>query len=245
MNKFYVVPTPIGNIGDITQRAIEAINNSKFIICEDTRVTKKLFDILKINYSEKKFLAFFSGQEKKRFIEAVTFIESGDTALLSDSGTPTINDPGHILVKFIRENRSKDIELEVLPGANASIVALVSSGMPTDRFLYLGFLPTKDNQIEKLFGELTEIDRILPQTFIAYESVHRILKTIQSIDRYFGEEIKLAICRELTKKYEQVITGSPQEILKMIEGGKIEQKGEFVLVMRIENKKSSDKNRSF
>jgi 16S rRNA (cytidine1402-2'-O)-methyltransferase len=185
-------------------------------------------------------LAFFAGQEKKRFIEAITFIESGDTALLSDSGTPTINDPGHILVKFIRENRSENIKLEVLPGPNASIVALVASGMPTDRFLYLGFLPTQESQRETLFDQLLEIDKILPQTFIAYESVHRVKDTVQSIEHYFKEGIKIAICRELTKMYEQVEVGYPKEILGMIENKKIEQKGEFVLVMRIENKKSSD-----
>lgn len=242
MNNLFIVATPIGNMGDISKRAISVLQNTNQIICEDTRVTKKLLDKLKIEYGKKQFLAFFSGQEKQRFVEAMSMIESGDTVLVSDTGTPTINDPGHILVKFIQENRKENIKIQVIPGANASIVALVYSGLPTDRFSYLGFLPEKLVDQTKLFKQLVDINRIIPQTFIAYESVHRIKQSLESINNFFGDSISISICRELTKLYEQVEIGTPTKILEMINNKTIELKGEFVVVMRI--KKAPTESRS-
>lgn len=222
MNKFYVIGTPIGNLEDITYRAVRILGEADLILCEDTRVTLNLLN----KYGIKKPTMSYHSQSKIAKLEKILeMVEEGKTlALVSDAGTPTISDPGSVLVSKIRE-KFPEVEIIAVPGPSALASALSISGLPSSEFLFLGFLPHKKGR-ETLFKEIKESER----TVVFYESPHRILKSIESLNKYAGER-KIVIAREITKIYEQVISGTASEIKKYFEENPDKVRGEFVVMV--------------
>ncbi|MCH6575838.1 MAG: 16S rRNA (cytidine(1402)-2'-O)-methyltransferase [Bacteroidetes bacterium] len=216
--KLYIVSTPIGNLKDITLRALETLEEVEFILCEDTRITSRLLNHYNIS---KKLISFNAVSEKKKIPNVIERIKSGDNcALVSDAGTPAISDPG---VRLISEAIKEQIDVVPIPGTSAVITALTISGLPTDSFIFEGFLPQKKGRQKKL-KDLAEEKR----TIILYESTYRIKKLVDELDEYMPERY-IVVCRELTKKFEETWRGYPNEIKEVIDE-KI-SKGEFVVVI--------------
>ena len=225
MNKFYVVATPIGNMGDITLRAIETLKNVDLILCEDTRTTKKLLDKYQI---KKPTVSYHSYSKLSKIDKIFELLKEGkDLALVSDAGTPTISDPGAMLISKIKAGLGDDVQVIPIPGASAVITALSACGLPTHEFTFLGFLPHKKGR-ETLFKEITESKR----TMVFYESPHRILKTLESLDKFCPNK-KVCIARELTKIYEEFKTGTPEELLEYFTKNPEKQRGEFTIIVGI------------
>jgi 16S rRNA (cytidine1402-2'-O)-methyltransferase len=219
MSKLYLVPTPIGNLEDITLRALRTLKEVDIILAEDTRTSSKLLKHYEIS---KKLIAHHQHNEHKSLERIIESIQSGETmALISDAGTPSISDPGFLLT---RECIKHGIEIECLPGATAFVPALVNSGFPCDKFVFEGFLPHKKGRQTrlKLLSEET-------RTIIFYESTHRLLKTLTQFLEYFGENRKVSVCRELTKMHEETIRGSVKEVIEYYQ--KNVTKGEIVIVV--------------
>jgi len=219
MSKLYLVPTPIGNLGDITLRAIEVLKNVDIVLAEDTRKSGfllKQFQISKPVQSHHKF------NEHKTLESIVERIMGGTTvALVTDAGTPGISDPGFLLVRACIE---KGIEVESLPGPTAFVPALVNSGLPCDRFVFEGFLPQKKGR-QKRLTELSHETR----TMVLYESPYRLVKTLTQLAEHFGPERKGSVSRELTKVHEETVRGTLQELALYFSKGTV--KGEIVLVV--------------
>jgi len=225
MNKFYVVATPIGNMGDITLRAIETLKNVDLILCEDTRTTKKLLDKYQI---KKPTMSYHSYSKLSKIDKIFELLKEGkDLALVSDAGTPTISDPGAMLISKIKAGLGDDVQVIPIPGASAVITALSACGLPTHEFTFLGFLPHKKGR-ETLFKEITKSKR----TMVFYESPHRILKTLESLDKFCPNK-KVCIARELTKIYEEFKTGTPEELLEYFTKNPEKQRGEFTIIVGI------------
>ncbi len=189
MSKLFLVPTPIGNLEDITLRAIRVLQEADTILAEDTRKTGILLKHLEI---KNKLNSYHQHNEHKITSSIVERIQAGESmALVTDAGTPAISDPGYFLV---RECIANDVEVECLPGATAFIPALVNSGLPADHFIFEGFLPAKK-------GRNSKLNSLVDQTYtmVFYESPHRLLKTLEQFKKLFGEERKACVCRELTK----------------------------------------------
>jgi len=219
MSKLYVIPTPIGNLEDITLRAIRILNEVEEILCEDTRVSVKLINHLEIS---KKLTSFHQHNEHKALSRVVEKLKAGATlGLISDAGTPGISDPGFLL---IRECIKEGIDVECLPGPVAFIPALVKSGIPCDRFLFEGFLPQKKGRQSKV-KEIAESEK----TVIIYESPHKLLKTLNQLLEFCEEDRQISVSRELTKKFEETVNGTVKEVLTHFENGTV--KGEFVIVI--------------
>ncbi|MEG1759914.1 MAG: 16S rRNA (cytidine(1402)-2'-O)-methyltransferase [Alistipes sp.] len=219
MAKLYIVPTPIGNLDDITLRAIKVLQEVDFILAEDTRTTSFLLKHLGI---EKKLRSHHKFNEHGTVQLVAESIAQGQTvALVSDAGTPGISDPGFLLVRTCVES---GIEVETLPGATALIPALVQSGFPCDKFCFEGFLPQKKGRNKHLL-RLAEEDR----TMIFYESPYRVVKTLEQFAEVFGEERQVSVSREITKKFEQTLRGTVSELLNHFRT--TEPKGEFVIVL--------------
>ena len=219
MSKLYLIPTPIGNLEDITLRALRLLNEVDVVLAEDTRITKKLFLHYKIFTH---LSAFHMHNEHKVLDKWISRLKAGDSiALVSDAGTPAISDPGFLLV---RECIKKGIEVDCLPGATAFIPALVNSGFPTEKFIFEGFLPVKKGRQTRL-KLLTEEER----TIIFYESPHRIVKTLTQFCEYFGDERLVSISREISKMFEETKRGTMLEVLQYFEVKK--PKGEFVIIV--------------
>ncbi len=219
MSKLYIVPTPIGNLEDITLRAINILKEVDFILAEDTRTTLFLLKHLGIEkrlYSHHKFNEHAT---VKMVAESIT--AGRNVALVSDAGTPGISDPGFLLV---RTCVGEGIEVETLPGATAFVPALVQSGFPCDRFCFEGFLPQKKGR-NKHFTALVEEER----TMIFYESPYRVVKTLEQMIEFFGEERQISVSREITKKFEETIRGTLVEVLQHFT--EHQPKGEFVMVL--------------
>lgn len=217
----YVVPTPIGNLEDITLRALRVLKECDLIACEDTRQTLKLLSHFEIS---KKLISFYSYNQQGRIPQIVGKLLSGtNIALVSDGGTPAISDPGYLLVKAAIEN---EVKVEVLPGANAVTTALVGSGLPTDGFVFHGFLKRKPGKMKKELAESAKLNK----TIIFYESPHRILKTLEICKTVFGENAKICLARELTKKFEEFIRSNIKEALENLSKRK-EILGEFVVLV--------------
>lgn len=215
----YICPTPIGNLKDITIRVLETLESVDYIYAEDTRHSIKLLNHYNI---KKPLISYHKYNEISKVEEIIDKLESGnDLALISDAGMPGISDPGEIIIK---ELIKRNLEFRVLPGASALLNALVGSGLDTKSFIFKGFL-SKNNKEYKT--ELKSLERE-NSTIIIYESPHRIKKTLNELRKYLGN-INISICRELTKKYEEFIRGSIDEVLKKVE--EINIKGEIVLVM--------------
>lgn len=212
MVKFYVVATPIGNMGDITLRAIETLKSVDLILCEDTRETHKILEKYAINKPTMSYpsddVAGKSSKKNKLTKIFELLYEEKNLALVSDAGTPTISDPGAMLVSKIKEKFLDSVQVIPIPGASAVIAALSASGLPTHEFTFLGFLPHKKGR-ETLFKEIASAKR----TMVFYESPHRILKTLESLVKFCPNK-KICVARELTKIYEEFKTGTPAEILE-------------------------------
>ena len=223
MSKFYVVATPIGNMEDITLRAIETLKEVDLILCEDTRETKKILQKYNIN---KLTLSYHSRSKLSKLDKIFELLEEGkNLALVSDAGTPTISDPGTMLISKIKNNLRDSVDVIPIPGASAVIAALSASGLPTHEFTFLGFLPHKKGR-ETLFKEIAESKR----TMVFFESPHRILKTLKSLQKFCPNK-KVCIAREITKIYEEFKTGSPAELLEYLTKNPIKQKGEFTIIV--------------
>ena len=229
MANFYVVATPIGNMGDITLRAIETLKSVDLILCEDTRETKKILN----KYEIKTPTMSYHAQSKLAKVDKIfELLEEGkNLALVSDAGTPTISDPGAMLVSKIKETHfSHGVNVIPIPGPTALITALSASGLPTHEFTFLGFFPHKKGR-ETLFKEIAEAKR----TMIFYESPHRILKTLESLVKFCPKENQKKVCiaRELTKIYEELKIGSPEEILEYYNQNPDKQRGEFTVIVSL------------
>ena len=219
MAKLYIVPTPIGNLEDITFRAINILTDVDLILCEDTRRSKKLLIHYNIDTPLRSHHKF---NEHKEVGKVVDKILSGEKiALISDAGTPGISDPGFLAVRTCLED---NIEVECLPGATALVPALINSGIPFERFVFEGFLPVKKGRKTRLM-KLTKEDR----TMIFYESPHKLLKTLNDFSNSFGADRKISVSREITKIYEETIRGSVEYIINLFTD-KI-PKGEFVIIV--------------
>ena len=225
MAKLYIVPTPIGNLEDITLRSINVLIDSDLVLCEDTRRSKILMSHYKINTQLKSFHKFNEHKEVDSIVDQIK--EGKKISLISDAGTPVISDPGFLIVRTCVES---EIEIECLPGATAFVPALINSGIPSDKFAFEGFLPVKKGRKTRL-KTLSNEER----TMIFYESPHKILKTLNDFKLNFGSERKISISRELTKVYEENIRGTVEEVISFFGDKKI--KGEIVIV--VEGNKNS------
>ena len=219
MSKLFVVPTPIGNLGDITLRSIEVLKSADLILAEDTRTSFKLLKHYDIDTPVE---SFHMHNEHKKLESIINKLRTDfEIALISDAGTPGISDPGFLLV---RECINNEVEVECLPGPTAFVPALVSSGLPCDRFSFEGFLPVKKGRTKRLKELSTET-----KTMVFYESPHRILKTLNDLSNYFDVESQISVSRELTKLYEETFRGTIKESVEHFEKNKT--KGEFVIVL--------------
>ena len=219
MAKLYVVPTPIGNLDDITIRAIKTLESVDIILCEDTRRSKKLLNHIAVKSNLKSHHKFNEHKELEKVVEKI--ILGNNVALITDAGTPGISDPGFLI---IRTCIAKKIKVECLPGPTALIPGIVLSGLPMEKFIFEGFLPLKKGRSSKLKVLSSE-----NRTMIFYESPHRLIKTLNDFQSTFGSERKISVSRELTKIYEETKRGSLKEIIKIFENKK--PKGEFVIVV--------------
>ena len=219
MAKIYIVPTPIGNLDDITLRAINVLKDVDLILCEDTRRSKKLLIHYEIETLLRSHHKFNEHQEVDIIIEK---IKSGTkVALISDAGTPGISDPGYLIVRTCIQN---NIEIDCLPGPTAFVPALINSGIPSDKFIFEGFLPVKKGRKTRL-----EILSKEERTMVFYESPHKILKTLNDFLIHFGSNRKVSISRELTKIYEETIRGTIHSVLESLTEKSI--KGEIVVIV--------------
>ena len=224
----YIVSTPIGNFGDTTKRALETLAFCHIVLCEDTRQTNNLLDFYQMK-PKPKLISFYEENAEKRQEQVINWLkENKKIALVSNAGTPTISDPGF---KLVRRCRKEGIAVFSVPGPVALIAALSISGLPTDKFMFLGFLPKKNGKKEAIFSSCLALkDSPLSPTFIFYESPYRLEKTLKLMRKVLGEA-QVVITRELTKIYEEKISGTPDEVLEKIAGKKI--KGEITVVFYI------------
>jgi len=222
--KLFVVATPIGNLEDITLRALRILRECSTVLCEDTRVTKKLLSHYEI---EKPMLSYHSHSGTAKYEKVFEMLQEGMTlALVSDAGTPTISDPGSYLISKIREHFGDTVPIEVVPGPSAVISALSISGVHADKFTFLGFPPHKKGR--KTFFDNVETSEY---TTIFYESPHRIIKALESLRERLDDTKTVTITRELTKMFEEVVTGTPNEVLSHFLKHPETVKGEFVVIV--------------
>lgn len=219
MGTLYLVATPIGNLEDITLRALRVLGEVDLIAAEDTRRTRKLL----AHYDIKtRLLSYHDHNKASRLEQVLTALENGDVGLVSDAGTPGLSDPGYELVQAaLRAGHS----VTPIPGTNAPIAALVASGLPTDAFVFIGYLPRRDVERQKLLASLANEER----TLITFEAPHRLQASLQDMLTVFGDRRKAAVCRELTKMHEEIIRGSLAELVQRFNSQK--PRGEFTLVI--------------
>ncbi len=218
----YVIATPIGNLSDITRRAIETLEKVDWVAAEDTRHSKPLLHSLGINQN---LLSLHEHNEAQRTEQLLEKLQNGESgALISDAGTPLINDPGYFLVKRLRQ---EGVQVVPVPGPSAVITALCAAGLPTDRFTYEGFLPAKSSKrilaLEALVSET--------RTLVFYESPHRLMDCLQNMQQVFGDDREMVVARELTKKFEQFVSGSVGEVVTYFTDNSDKVRGEFVLML--------------
>lgn len=217
----YIVSTPIGNLKDITLRAIDLLKFVDYILAEDTRVTGKLLKHFEI---EKQMASLNDFNEETKIPKILSDLISGQNiALVSDAGTPLISDPGY---KLVRDAIKKEIKVESIPGPSAAISALTVSGLPPDKFLFLGYLPKKEGKRKKFLSDIKSLTKIISPTIIVYESPYRLINTLNDIEDIFGN-IELVVCRELTKTFEEVKGGRVSELIDHYLHG---VKGELVIL---------------
>jgi 16S rRNA (cytidine1402-2'-O)-methyltransferase len=220
MSNFYIVATPIGNLSDITLRALETLKSVDFILAEDTRETKKLLDHYQI---DKPLISYHQHSNSNKIEEIISLLRQGkNIALVSDAGTPGISDPGNQLINLTIKQLI-NLTVVPIPGPCALTASASISGFPTDKFTFLGFPPHK-NKRQKFFKEVAEVK----ETVILYESVHRILKTLEDLKKHLGER-EIIVAREITKKFETIYRGQISEVIEKLKNDKI--LGEFVIVI--------------
>ncbi len=223
LGTLFVVATPIGNLGDMTYRAIEILKQVDLILCEDTRTTGKLLAHYEI---KNKTMSFHSHSKLAKVDKIIDMIKNGQSlALVSDAGTPCISDPGVMLIAELRKSLGNDLIISPIPGASALISALSVAGIPVHEFTFLGFVPHKKGR-ETLFNEINNIQH----TVVCYESVHRIMKTLASLETIMPNR-KITLARELTKMFEQIQTGTAGEIMRSFDNYPESLRGEFVLIV--------------
>ena len=216
----FIVATPIGNLGDLSQRAALSIENSDIIACEDTRVTAKLLQHLNLRIP---MVSYREENERKKSQEIALDIESGKkVALLSDAGYPCINDPGF---RLVRECHARKLRIIPIPGPNAALTALAASGLPTHQFAFIGFLPKKTGQVQKTIESWKDFDG----SVVLYESKYKIAKTLNAISETLGPDRFICLARELTKSYESILSGPVNQVIE--EQSKSSGKGEFTIVI--------------
>ena len=224
MAKLYIVPTPIGNLDDITIRAVQVLKKVDLILCEDTRRSKKLLNHLGIKSQLRSHHKFNEHSEVEYIVKKIK--EDRNVAVISDAGTPGISDPGFLIVRTCLEN---EIEVECLPGPTALIPALMVSGISSDKFIFEGFLPIKKGRKTKLSILASE-----KRTMIFYESPHKLIRTLLDFENSFGPKRKISMSRELTKLYEETIRGTVEEMKEIYKSKK--PKGEYVIVVEGKDK---------
>lgn len=221
--KLYIVGTPIGNLEDISARAIRVLSECDTVLCEDTRVTKKLLHHYHI---EKPTISYHAHSGDSKYEKIRNLLEEGRTlALVSDAGTPTISDPGAMLVKVVRE-RMPEVKIESVPGPSAVTTALSIAGVPSDTFTFLGFPPHKKGR-ETFFSTVAAVEH----TVVFYESPHRIMKALSSLNEKIGEGKRVTVVREMTKLYEEVVAGTAGEVLEHFTQHGDTVRGEFVIIV--------------
>lgn len=219
----YIVATPIGNLEDITLRALRILKEVDYVLCEDTRTTQNLLNKYEI---KTKTMSYHAHSTENKESVIINLLKSGkNLALVSDAGTPCISDPGVMLVDHVKKEFGDEVKVVPIPGANALITALSASGISSAEFVFLGFLPHKKGR-ETLFKEISHSKRVT----IFYESTHRIMKTLASLKEY-APEFKVVIGRELTKQFEQFVEGTPGEVLAYFTTNNDKQRGEFVVIV--------------
>ncbi|MCI6486040.1 MAG: 16S rRNA (cytidine(1402)-2'-O)-methyltransferase [Alloprevotella sp.] len=220
MGKLYLVPTPVGNLGDITLRALELLKTADLVLAEDTRTTGMLLKHYDIKARLQSHHKFNEHQTAEAVAERLAASDE-TVVLVSDAGTPGISDPGFMLV---RACVARDVEVQCLPGATAFVPALVSSGLPCERFAFEGFLPQKKGRATRLAALAEE-----PRTMIIYESPYRVAKTLRQLAEAFGSDRRCAACREISKLHEECVRGTLEEVAVHFEAN--EPRGEFVLIV--------------
>ncbi|MDO8493186.1 MAG: 16S rRNA (cytidine(1402)-2'-O)-methyltransferase [bacterium] len=225
MSNLYIVGTPIGNMEDMSFRAVKTLQSVDAILCEDTRVTRKLLERYEIN---KPTISYHSQSKISKIDHIIEMLSEGKSlALVSDAGTPTISDPGSFLISKIREELPETLFVPI-PGPTALATALSASGFPSSDFLFLGFLPHKKGR-QTIFKEIGETER----TVVFYESPHRFIKTLESLKEVIAPKRKIAVARELTKIYEEIKVGTVPEIFKYYEENPDKIRGEFVIIVSV------------
>lgn len=224
MATLYIVGTPIGNLEDITLRSLRILKEAEVILCEDTRVTRRLLD--RYDIAAKQLVAYNEQKSGVAAEKVIALLEEGRTlALVSDAGTPGISDPGSRLVQKVKA-ALPEVKIEAVPGPSALTAALSIAGVPVHDFVFLGFLPHKKGR-ETLFKEIAQSER----TIVFYESPHRILHTLESLQKYAHTK-RVTICRELTKVHEEVKSGSAAELLEYFKNNPEKTRGEFVVIVQ-------------
>ena len=225
MATLYIVATPIGNLEDITLRALRILKEADVILCEDTRVTQKLLKHYGI--ADKQLSTWNEERSSVSTGKVFAWLREGkNIALVSDSGTPSISDPGGRLVAFVKQEFGNEVAIVAIPGPSALTGALSVSGLPASDFLFLGFLPHKKGR-ETLFKEIEASQR----TVVLYESPHRILKSLTSLEKILGSERVVVVARELTKVFEELVSGTPGEVLAYFTAHADKVRGEFVVMV--------------
>jgi len=223
LGTLYIVATPIGNLEDITLRAIRILKEVDVILCEDTRTTRVLLNKYDIKTKTISYHAHSTDAKESVIIEMLR--EGKNLALVSDAGTPTISDPGVLLVANARKEFGNNVSIVPIPGPSALVSALSASGISSAEFIFLGFLPHKKGR-ETLFKEIANSKRVN----VFYESTHRILKTLASLDLY-APTFNIMIAREMTKQFEEFVSGTPKEVLDYFNANTDKQRGEFVVIV--------------
>lgn len=223
MGTLFIVATPIGNLQDLSFRALEVLDQVDLILCEDTRHSSLLLNHYKI---KKPLLSFHEHNEVERIPEVINRLKNDEKiALISDAGTPLVSDPGFKLVRAAREN---EIEVKAIPGPSAVVAALSISGLPTDKFFFIGYLPKTSGKRETLLKNLVEVKKLIPTSVIFYESPFRVDKLLAELNKFFPAS-QVSVQRELTKVHEAVLTGPIPEVAKQLSGKT--HKGEFTLIL--------------
>lgn len=224
MSILYIVATPIGNLEDITLRALRVLKEVDLILCEDTRVTKKLLNHYKINTPTE---SYHSQSRFTKVEKILRLLEEGKhLALVTDSGTPALSDPGSHLVSLAREKFGERVETVPIPGPSALGAALSVAGLPVQEFVFLGFLPRKkgrETALKQIAGE--------KRTIVLYESPHRVMKTLKSLEVKLAPDRKVVVAKELTKIYEEIVSGTPENVRSYFEKNLNKVRGEFVILV--------------
>ncbi|PKR77485.1 16S rRNA (cytidine(1402)-2'-O)-methyltransferase [Halalkalibacillus sediminis] len=220
--KLYIVPTPIGNLEDMTFRSVDTLKMVDLIACEDTRQSKKLMNHFEI---ETALVSYHEHNKFAREEELITKLKNGNNiAIVSDAGMPMISDPGY---EMVRRAREEEIDVVVLPGANAALTALVGSGLPAYSFTFYGFLPRKKKELKEVLNSLKD----QKQTMIFYESPYRMKQTLEIMKGVYPADRGVTVARELTKKFEEYINGTVEEVSEYFQSKKAETRGEFCLIV--------------